>query len=206
MKRMIGLYGGTFDPIHVGHLNLALSVMEARQLEEVWFCPVWLSPHKLDRTPPVPAEHRLEMVRLALEDVPHCKVIDHEVKLGKPSYTLDTIDTLQKQYPDKNFCLIVGDDAIPGFFRWHRPEEIVKKVPVLIGSRKPELLKWDQLVADPMIAEKLKRGITPTPIIDVSSTLLRKWLAEGKYCAHLIPSKVMDYIQGNKLYYLDTVN
>lgn len=198
MKK-IGIYGGTFDPFHLGHLNLAIEIMEKRNLDEVWFCPVWISPHKLHQQP-LAVEHRLEMLRLALSDLPYFRLIDIEAKREGPSFTINTLKELKEKEPDKQFCLIMGDDAIPSFFRWHQPEIIVKLVPIFIGSRGMSELQLNSLTGDPEIIEAIKQGITPTHIMDISGTEIRRRLAAGLYCGHLLPSKVMDYISKHHLY------
>lgn len=198
---LIGIYGGTFDPIHFGHLNLAIQIMEMHKLDEVWFCPVAISPHKL-KDPPTPAQHRLEMVRLALLNIPRCYAIDIEVTREGPSYTIDTLRLLHEQYPDKQFCLILGDDAAPNFIHWHQPEEIIKSTPIFIGRRSPSPLNLEALTGSPAVHAALLRGVTHTKVFDISSTEIRKRIAAGLYCGHLVPAKVLDYIYGHHLYYV----
>src|SRR5688572_24485124 len=148
LKGYIGIYGGTFDPLHFGHLNIALQMKEIYGLDEVWFCPVQINPHKLEQIP-TPFSKRLEMLQLALENVPGCSITDVEGKRPGPSYTIDTLNALTAKYPNARFCLIMGDDAIPGFFRWHQPEKIVKMVPILIGRRMASPVNIDALTGDP---------------------------------------------------------
>lgn len=199
-KGMTGIYGGTFDPIHFGHLNLAMELYETHQLAEVWFCPVQISPHKLE-THPTPAHHRAEMLKLALEGIPNFHLTEIELKRQGPSYTLETLKTLMAQEKNsshpRQFCLMMGDDALPGFFTWHQPEEIVKLVPILIGRRR---LEFPEFIGDPTLCVALKKGVTPTKIMDICSTDIRKRLKAGQYCGHLLPAKVVDYIYANQLY------
>lgn len=196
---MIGIYGGTFDPIHFGHLNLAIEMLETHHLEAIWFCPVWISPHK-QKQQPVSAKMRLEMVKLALEGVPHCKVLDVEVNRGGPSYTVETLRSLNELFPNQKFCLILGDDALPSFLRWHQPEEIVQRVPIFIGRRSSAPVSLDAVAGHPEIYHAIKRGLTETKVIDISSTEIRKRLSMGLYCGHLVPAKVLDYIYAHRLY------
>lgn len=193
--RKIGFYGGTFDPIHFGHLNLAIELMEAHGLHQVWFCPAFLSPHKQDDHP-IEAFHRVRMVQLAIEDIPQFRLIETEVKRQGPSYTVDTLKELIEANPETQFHLLLGDDAIPGFFRWHRPEEIIRLVPLLIGQR----MKLNGLSGDPAICQAIQKGLTPTPIIEISATAVRERLKKKMYCGHLLPAKVLDYICQNRLY------
>lgn len=200
---MIGIYGGTFDPIHLGHLSLAIDMMEKRQLEEIWFCPVGISPHKRDQ-PPTTVHHRLEMLQKALEGIPYFRILDIETKRQGPSYTIDTLYHVlgeeAKQTHSRNFCLILGDDAVPSFCRWHQPEEIVKLVPIFIGRRLQKPLDFKEIEGDPAILSLLAQGMTDTKMMEISGTEIRKRLAAGLYCGHLLPGKVLDYIYANKLY------
>lgn len=194
---MIGFYGGTFDPIHFGHINLAIELMEAHNLTEVWFCPALISPHRQQENP-VPISHRIKMLQLALSNVPYFRVLDIESKRQPPSYTIDTIIQLQESQPQP-LCLLLGEDSIPGFFHWHRVEEIVERVPLLIGKRQSvEFLLPPN--ANPIVSSAIERGLTPTNMFDISATEVRERLRKGLYCGHLLPEKVIDYISTNALY------
>jgi len=197
----IGIFGGTFDPPHFGHINLALQIMEARNLEEVWFCPVRISPHK-QHLPPTPIEQRLEMLRLAIASVPRTLITEVEIRRPGPSYTIDTINNLlsDPHNRDIRFSLILGDDALPNFCKWHKPQEIVNKVPIWIGRRLPQPISVKDCVSDPEIAKALEKGVTDTKLMDITATEIRSRLSKGLYCGHLVPEKVLDYIYKNKLY------
>lgn len=197
MKK-IGVYGGTFDPIHFGHLNLAIDILEARELDEIWFCPARLNPHKQAAQPVADITHRVEMLRLAISDIPQFKIIEIEAKKEGPSYSIDTLRALLASEKNNNFSLILSDDVIPGFFNWHQPEEIVKLVPLLIGRR--STTRVSPLIGNPVIVKAFEDGMTPTHFMDISSTEIRRRLAKGLYCGHLVPEKVMDYIYRNQLY------
>lgn len=198
----VGVYGGTFDPIHFGHLNLAIEIMEAHHLDEVWFCPAQISPHKQKMTP-TPVHHRLAMLELALCDIPNFKVLDIETKRQGPSFTIDTLRELiaiENQYSNqKEFYLILGDDSLPEFSRWHLPEEIIKLVPLLIGRRSSQCQSLE-FKGNPAICEAIRNGLTPTRLMEISGTEIRQRLQQGKYVGHLLPAKVMDYIYKHHLY------
>lgn len=202
MKK-VGIYGGTFDPFHLGHLNLALEILEKRNLDEIWFCPAKISPHKLEEHPAASADHRLKMLHLAIAEIPSFHAVDDEIKREGTSYTVDTLKYFLEQERKKpspaQLYLILGDDSIQGFFRWHRPEEIVRLVPLLIGSRLPEF-DLEKLKGNPEICESIRRGWTPTRIMEISATEIRKRLQNGLYCGHLVPKEVLDYIYKNQLY------
>lgn len=198
--KRVAIFGGTFDPIHLGHLNLAINLQEEANLDEIWFCPAHLSPHKLD-TKPTAAKHRLAMLEIAIQGHESFRILDWELNRPSPSYTIDTIESLLKDEKLKNhhYSLILSDDAFEHFHRWHRVEEIIKKVTLLIGSR-------DGLLAEispntPLaVLEALKAGVKKTLLMEVSGTLARKRLKSGLYCEHLIPQKVLDYIYRHHLY------
>ncbi len=194
MKR-VGLYGGSFDPIHNGHLNLAIELMEKCQLEEVWFIPAALSPHKEQL--PLPAHHRLEMVRLATESLPCFRVLDLELNRAGPSYSVDTVEQLVAAHPSIQFHLLLGDDNIRNFHSWHRVNELVALVPLLIGSRHSKNFPSE---SDPKLAEAIRQGRVETAVMEISATALRDRLKGKLHCGHLVPYKVLDYIHINQLY------
>ncbi|MBN4066903.1 nicotinate (nicotinamide) nucleotide adenylyltransferase [Simkania negevensis] len=199
-REKVGLYGGTFDPIHFGHLNLAIEMMEAHRLNRLWFCPAALSPHKTE-TLLTPAQHRLNMLRLALEQFPCCEILDSEITRDSPSYTVDTVRQCvnDPKNKDKEFYLILGEDCLACFDRWKNSEEIVSSVSLLIGSRgkRQQALKLGMENLDEAIA----RGLTPMHNFEISSTDVRERLSKGRYCGHLVPAKVLDYICKNKLFF-----
>lgn len=204
MGKLIGIYGGSFDPIHLGHLNLATEMMEAHNLDEVWFCPVACSPHK-SRKAPVSSEHRLNMLRLAIEEEPRFSISEIEIERDGLSYTVDTLKELVasqagKEDPD-TFALIIGEDSAENFHRWHQPEEIVKLAKLLVGSRPDSEKKEGGFQGDSSVVEALEKGLTKTRVMEISSKDIRKRLLNKKYCYHLVPGKVMDYINTNHLYY-----
>ena len=237
MGKSIGLYGGSFDPIHFGHLNLAICIMEARGLDEVWFCPAAYNPHK-----PEPAfrsdAHRLKMVALAIEGEKRFRVTDIELRAPKeitsqsetarklpriddprgfgavsdaeviplralrpgPSYTIDTLHQLIDDHKGEglSFAVILGDDAAHGFCRWRRPEEIIQLAKVYVGTRNDRTPK--PFEGEPAIVSALEEGVTPTRVMEISSTEVRQRLKNRQFCGHLVPGKVLDYIVTNRLY------
>lgn len=191
------MYGGTFDPIHFGHMNLAIDLMEAHSLKEIWLCPALLNPLK-------PSSHssffhRLNMLKLIVEEMPQWKVIDIEGKRSAPSYTIDTIEELLRSSHLSPLSLLLGDDSVEDFFRWHRAKEIVELVPLFVGRRKL-VSPLKSLKGDPEIIRAIRDGWTDTHIVDISSTEIRKRIKEGKWCGHLVPSKILKYIEKNQLY------
>ncbi len=198
MTKNVGLYGGTFDPFHIGHLNMAVEILEKKNLDEIWFCPARLSPHKADEQP-VAVEHRLKMIERAIASMPKLHVIDLESRREGPSYTIETIKILIQHYPVYKFHLIMGTDSIPGFFHWREPREIIALVPLVIGSRSCEQIQLPAN-ADPEISAAILRGCMHTRVMEISATEIRDRLRRGLYCGHLIPKEVLDYIKEFHLY------
>jgi nicotinate-nucleotide adenylyltransferase len=194
----VGLYGGTFDPVHHGHVNLALEMKEKLPLDEVWFVPAQISPHKMENKP-TSTEHRMRMLQLALADIPGLQISNVELERPAPSYTIDTILQLQKEYPEHTFFLIVGDDSIAHFDKWRQSEEIIKRVPLLVGKRSYNI----ENISNNLILEAVKRGLVDTTVMEISGTEIRNRLKKNLYCGHLLPPKVLDYIYSNELYSLN---
>jgi nicotinate-nucleotide adenylyltransferase len=191
----VGVFGGSFDPFHLGHLNLSIEMLEKRGLDEVWFCPARLNPFKQEGATAA-AVHRLEMVRLGTSKFPFFRLLDLELTREGPSYTYDTIVTLMQTHKAQ-FSLILGNDALAGLSRWHRIEELITLVPLLIGSRKGNL---DSITGSPSLLEAIQRGLTPTREMEISATEVRQRLREGLICDHLLPKEVLDYIKRHQLY------
>jgi len=203
MGKKIGLFGGTFDPIHFGHLNLAFELMEKKQLEEVWFIPAQINPLKV-QTPPNEIDHRLAMVQLAIQGISQFQLKHLAKNRLFPSYTIDMLRALlaeEGQYPSPNqLYLLLGEDSITSFPHWHLLDEIVKLVPLLIGSR-PGVVKGCPVNSLSLpICHAIQKGLTPIRMMDISSSDIRKRLVEKQYCGHLIPLSVLDYIQKHQLY------
>lgn len=193
---MIGFYGGTFNPIHFGHLNLALEIMEREGLDEVWFCPTQRNPLRLDDSL-VAAEHRLKMVELAISEIPQFSLLDMECRRQGPSYTIDTLRELTALHHE-HFRLILGSDSLVTFHRWRSPEEIIRLAHPLVGQRSaqvPEAQGRTDIVA------ALQEGWVPIPVMEISASAIRERLRQKRYCGHLVPAKVLDYIRLHHLYY-----
>lgn len=198
MGKRIGLFGGTFDPIHLGHLNLAFEVLEKAPLDEVWFCPAKKSPFKENEGIASPKE-RGEMVKLAIQDIPQFHFLDSEIQRLGPSYTFDTVKELVNS--SNHFSLILGSDSVPSFHKWHKAADIVRLVPLLIGTRQGTDFSLEE---GNEIDEAIKKGLLQTSAVDISATEIRNRLKLGLCCQHLLPKEVLDYIKKHHLY-SDTV-
>ncbi|MBB64158.1 MAG: nicotinate (nicotinamide) nucleotide adenylyltransferase [Waddliaceae bacterium] len=195
--RRIGFFGGSFDPPHLGHLELARSLMDAHGLDEVLFSPAQISPFKTGY-PPASAEHRLQMLRLATEDEPRFRVIDIELEDKGASYTVDTVKKIIGFLKDGQVLyLLLGEDSVQHFHRWKEAEKLAEMVPLLVG-RRPGFVFIS--TGNFYLDEKIKEGLTETPLLEISSTELREKLAKEADCTQMLPSKVLDYITQNQLY------
>lgn len=199
MKKKIGLFGGTFNPIHFGHINLALELKEKAQLDEIWFIPASISPFK-SHIPPISFAHRSKMIELAIHSIPGFLLNECEAELTLPNYTYHTLKFLFKSDPAplNDYFLLLGEDAIKELNKWYCIEEIVKMVPFLIGKRtlEPSVL----IIENANLAEAIERAIIHTRLLDISSSDIRQRLEQEKYCGHLLPDEVLKYIAINQLY------
>lgn len=197
-KLRIGILGGSFNPVHLGHLHIAHELKRCCKLDEVWFIPAYQNPHKQDHTN-APVLHRLEMLRLAIESEPEFKVIDIECSKKILSYTVDTLKELKARHPYADFFLLLGSDAIRRFHEWKTPYEILDLCTLVVASRDEVSVPLNY--GDSKLEEAVKQAIITTPLLNVSSTEIRKLISEGKEYRHLLPGSVADYIAAHALYY-----
>lgn len=210
MTQRIGLLGGTFDPIHIGHLRAALEVAEQFALDELRLIPSARPPHR--GTPQVSAQARLDMVRLAVADVPPLNVDDRELWRDRPSWTIDTLESLRAELgAEVQLLLLVGWDAFCGLPTWHRWQELLDHCHILVlqrpdaGSEAPEALRnllAARSVADPQ-ALKGPAGqiafVWQMPLA-ISATQVRERLGSGRSIRFLVPDAVLAYIHAHGLY------
>jgi nicotinate-nucleotide adenylyltransferase len=192
-KKMLGVLGGTFDPIHMGHLVLTEQVREKFQLERVIFIPSASPPHKTEQKLSL-AEDRFEMTKLALEGSPFFFVSDIELKREGLSYTVETLRELKELYKDSEIYFLTGSDVLNEITTWKDPEEIYKLAKIVIGVR-PGFDKFD-----PENHFAKKSIIINITGIDISSTQIREKVRKGESIKYLVPSKVEEYIRKRNLY------
>jgi len=208
--RRIGVLGGTFDPVHIGHLRGALEVTEALKLDELRMVPSARPPHR-DK-PQVSAEHRLAMVRAAVHGLTPLTVDDRELRRDKPSYTLDTLESMRAELAkDDQLILLLGWDAFCGLPSWHRWEELLQHCHIVVLQRPdadaepPDALRnlvAARSVSDPQALKGPGGQITfvwQAPLA-VSATQIRQLLASGKSVRFLVPDAVLAYIEAHGLY------
>lgn len=187
----IGIFGGTFDPIHIGHLITAQSVREIRELDKIIFIPAFISPHKTSADASS-TKHRANMIKIAIEDVPFFEYSDIEIKKGGISYTVDTLRELKKVYDEIEF--IVGYDNIFSFHKWKDPDEILKLAKIIVLKRKSSL--------PPPFEDKYYHQaiFVQTRGIEISATDIRERVRNNQPIHFLVPQKVKEYIYEQKLY------
>jgi nicotinate-nucleotide adenylyltransferase len=191
----VGLMGGSFDPIHLGHMLAAETARESCGLNEVWFIPAGSAPLK-GNEPAAPADLRLEMVYRAIDFQPFFRAMDVEINREGISYSIDTVAQLAELYPDREFYFIVGADRINDLDQWHRIDELAAKVS-FIGLQRPGV-ETDVAHLPAFIRSKLR--LIRMPLIEISSTDIRNRRAEGRSIRFLVPDKVYHFIQRNELY------
>jgi len=191
-----GILGGTFDPVHIGHLTLANQIYLQKELTGVLLVPSIRHPFKKSRCHASYMD-RLEMLKLAIQEDDHLVVSEIESEKDLSGYTLDTVRALKLQYPRTMFYFIVGADNLTELDKWHNPELIFKEIKILVGSRPGYNEK--QLAALP--SERVE--LVPTSLVDVSSIDIRRKLKENvptEELDKLMPSPVREYIKHRKLY------
>ncbi len=194
----IGVFGGSFDPIHLGHLNLVSEIQRIKGLDLVLFCLTGLSPFKLTNKPKASVNDRLEMLRIAIKGMEFAQISDLELESATPSYTVETLKKLKKQYPEDELFFLAGADVLDHFSYWSDPVEIVSLAKPLIGCRESSHLKVNDL--DSSYKNAFREGICQTRKINISSTEIREKLSRGEDVSHMLPSEVLDYILCHKLY------
>src|SRR5690606_35286501 len=173
MVKKTGLYFGTFNPIHVGHLIIANHLVEFSDLDEIWFVVTPHNPLKKKKTL-LEDHHRLAMVRIAVEDYPKLRASNVEFDLPQPNYTVNTLAYLEEKYPEKNFCLIMGEDNLKGFQKWKNYDVILDRYSIYVYPRISEGTVESQFDN----YKKIKK--VDAPIIELSSTFIRKEIKSGK--------------------------
>ncbi len=209
-QRAIGILGGTFDPIHFGHLRTALELYQALDLAEIRLVPCSQPVHR--KRPIASPEQRLAMLKCAIANEPALTVDDSEIRRQGPSYTIDTLENLRLAYSNIPFCLIIGIDALLGFPSWHRWQAILELAHLIVVHRPCYQLPSTGVVAD-LLKERLTHTVAhlhekpagsivlhPVTALDISATDIRKMIAADKNPRYLLPDTVYDYIQQHGVY------
>jgi nicotinate-nucleotide adenylyltransferase len=185
----IGLYFGSFNPIHIGHLIIANTLYDRTDLDEVWFVVSPQNPFKKQQSL-VHEFDRLRMVELAIADHFHFRASDVEFRMPKPSFTIDTLTYLSEQYPQHQFVLFLGSDNLKHFKKWKNFQAILDQYEIFVYPRPGEAITFEH--------PKIKT--IEAPLLDISATFIRKSIQEGRSVKYLLPDPVEVYIQDKKLY------
>lgn len=190
-RKKVGLFFGSFNPIHIGHLIIANYMANFTALDEVWFVVSPQNPFK-EKKSLGNMYDRLEMVDLAIADTDYLKVSDIEFGLPQPSYTIDTLMHLQEKYPNKEFVLIMGEDNLAGFSKWKNADIILRDYKLIVYPRSG--YDGGALIEHPSVS------MTDTPVMELSSTFVRAAIKENKNIRYFVPDKVLDFIDKKGLY------
>ena len=193
----IGIFGGSFDPVHFGHLRLAEEARERLDLERVLFVPNHISPFKLSREV-TPGEIRAEMLRLAVADNPYFVVDDREIRRPGPSFTVNTLRELQRENPNAEMYFLTGTDAVKGLPGWNEPEALLE-LAYFVAAARPGVRDRDVLDALPDAWER-RVLFLPMPELDISATDIRLRTREGRSVRYLTPPAVEQFVRERGLY------
>jgi nicotinate-nucleotide adenylyltransferase len=198
----IGVFGGSFDPIHLAHLILAEQCREQARLDQVLFVPAARPPHKL-RQDLTPFAQRVEMLSLAISGQPTFRIDELEKDRPGPSYTVETLDHIQKRYPGAELFLLIGGDTLRDLQMWYEPAGIVARATLLVAARPgTSLLSIEELrqkVGLPADAP-LRMEVVQVPLVDIASSDLRQRVREGRSIRYMVPRAVEAYLQDKQLY------
>lgn len=206
----VGLLGGTFDPVHCGHLRLALEMRELLELPAIVLMPARVPPH---RPPPgVAANLRLRMLAAAIENVPELAIDERELRRDGPSYTVDTLLSLRAEAPERPLCLLLGMDAFAGLATWYRWREIIELAHIGVARRpgatdpaggQVAALVRERGTDDPAVLRSAPAGsvlIRDIPALDISASRIRELIAAGRSVRYLVPDGTLEIIMKEGLY------
>ena len=202
---MIALFGGTFNPLHNGHLSLASEVLKAYQLQNIQFLPSYRSVHR--GQPEVSAELRQQMVSLAIQPYPEFSLNSYEIERKGPSYTVDTLRHIKNEAPDESLCWLMGADSFNSFLSWKQPQEILRLANLIVCTR-PDVERDTQLLTQHYLADGESLAGYPAGKIafftmspnTCSSTRIRQQLLQGLDTGDCLPPPVLTFIQQQQLY------
>jgi nicotinate-nucleotide adenylyltransferase len=190
--KRIGLFFGSFNPIHTGHLIIAEYMASRTDLEQVWFVVSPHNPLKLRSTLANDFD-RLHMVQLAIEDNPRLKASNIEFSLPKPSYTIDTMVYLHEKYPQHHFSLIMGSDNLGSISKWKNYELLLERYIIHVYKR-------EGIPIDQSLIPAADIRIYDVPMLDISSTYIRQSIAEGLSIRYMVPESIYQFLDGSRLY------
>ena len=193
MKKKVGLYFGTYNPIHIGHLIIANYMVEFSNLDEIWMVVTPQNPFK-KKDSLLDNQQRLQMVYLACENYGKLKACDVEFKMPQPNYTINTLAQLEENYPELDFSLIMGEDNLKSFHKWKNYEVILERYFIYVYPRVSAGKIENQFKDHPKIHR------VEAPIVEISSSFIRKSIKERKNVIPMLPPKVWEYIDRMNFY------
>jgi len=195
---LVGLLGGTFDPVHIGHLIMAEAARDALGLDWIEFVPARIPPHKADE-PITQAGHRVGMLKAAIENAPHFRLNLMELERTGPSFTIDTLSDLRQTRPDDVFVFIIGSDSLIDLPRWRDPQRILELTSLAVFERPGNVPDLDELERTlPAIRDRL--AFVDAPLIDISSSRLRAQVLGNRSVRYQTPDAVIAYIERERVY------
>lgn len=197
----IGILGGTFDPIHIGHTKLGIEAIKQFNLSEIWIIPAFNPPHKTLKNV-TSYEDRLNMIRLAIENLSQFKILEVEKMRGGKSYTSETLKEIVSLYPKTRFSFIMGADSLYEIEDWHKPEEVMKFARLLVALRTYDKAYKSLIEQVDYLKEKYNADIEIISYnkINISSNEIRSLVSQNKDYSALVEKQVKEYIESNKLY------
>lgn len=198
-RKKIGLFFGSFNPIHIGHLILGNYILENSDMEELWFVVSPQNPFK-DKKSLLKDHNRLDMVQLAIKHYPRMRASNVEFSLPVPSYTIDTLTYLKEKHPDFSFSLIMGEDNLGSLHKWKNYELLLEKYQIIVYPRILGEEKKDEVFESLRLTEHENIHQINAPIIELSATEIRNMIKEGKNVRPMLPPEVFDYLDGSSFY------
>ncbi len=195
----LGIYGGTFDPVHYGHLLAAEQFREQCRLERVCFMPAALPPHKRGATIS-PAKARIEMLELAAAGYPRFDISRRELERDGPSYTVDTLAALQQEDPSRELFFLIGADSLAELPTWREPLQILQLATVAVVNRARSVPALATVAATLGAAARERIVVVEMPAVDLSSTDIRRRVRDGRSIRYMVPRAVEEYVRQHRLY------
>lgn len=195
----LGIYGGTFDPVHYGHLLLAEQCREACHLDEVWFMPTGAPPHK-QGVEIAPSKSRREMLEISVAGMPQFKVSTLELDRPGPHFTVETLSEIRHKHPEDDLFLLVGRDSLAEFATWMEPEKIAELAVIVAANRGRGAIDMSKVTETLGAAIASRVQLVAMPGIDISASDLRQRIADGRSIRFQTPRAVEQYIAAHRLY------
>jgi len=189
-----GLFFGSFNPIHIGHLILANYILENTDMEELWFVVSPQNPFK-NKKSLLNDHNRLDMVQLAVRNYPNMRASNIEFSLPVPSYTVDTLTYLKERHPDHSFALIMGEDNLNSLHKWKNSEQLVSNHQIIVYPR-----LFSEAKEDHPLSKHANISVISAPVIELSATEIRNMIRKGKNVRPMLPPEVFEYLDGSSFY------